>query len=236
MCTRCGSKRIRTARKLYQQVRKSGLFDQKLKMYCVNADLSGESEEIGRARVFPAGWLENASIWLHMEYKFMLELLRSGLYEEFFENFRNVLIPFLKPTQYGRSILENSSFLVSSMHEDSALHGQGFVARLSGSTAEFLHMWLYMNLGANPFTLDPKNELRLEFKPVLPGWLFSKKTSAITYVNASQEFEKFNCPPTVMPSSSWGAFWLFIIILSVMTLIKQKSRQSISRTRICRNP
>ena len=183
-----------TARKLYQQVRKSGLFDQKLKMYCVNADLSGESEEIGRTRVFPAGWLENASIWLHMEYKFMLELLRSGLYEEFFENFRNVLIPFLKPTQYGRSILENSSFLVSSMHEDSALHGQGFVARLSGSTAEFLHMWLYMNLGANPFTLDPKNELRLEFKPVLPGWLFSKKTSAITYVNASQEFEKIQLP------------------------------------------
>ncbi len=182
------------ARKLYREVRKSGLFDQKLKMYRVNADLSGESEEIGRTRVFPAGWLENASIWLHMEYKFMLELLRSGLYEEFFENFRSVLIPFQKPARYGRSILENSSFLVSSMHEDSALHGQGFVARLSGSTAEFLHMWLYMNLGPNPFTLGPKNELRLELKPVLPGWLFSKKASAITYMNASQELEKIQLP------------------------------------------
>ena len=85
-------------------------------MYKVNADLSGESWEIGRTRVFPAGWLENESIWLHMEYKFVLELLRCELYEEFYENFRSVFIPFLNPEQYGRSILENSSFLVSSAH------------------------------------------------------------------------------------------------------------------------
>ena len=183
-----------TARKLYNEVRESGLFDQKLKMYRVNDDLSAETEEIGRTRVFPAGWLENASIWLHMEYKFMLELLRGGLYEEFFENFRHVLIPFLKPAQYGRSILENSSFLVSSTHEDSALHGQGFVARLSGSTAEFLHMWLYMNIGAKPFTLGPQNELRLEFKPVLPGWLFSKKAGTINYQSVSGETETISLP------------------------------------------
>lgn len=182
-----------TARKLYQQIRESGLFDQKLKMYRVNADLSGESEEIGRTRIFPAGWLENASIWLHMEYKFMLELLRGGLYEEFFGNFRSVLIPFLKPARYGRSILENSSFLVSSTHEDSSLHGQGFVARLSGSTAEFLHMWLHMNTGGKPFVLV-NGELTLQLKPILPGWLFSRKTSAITYVNASQELEKIQLP------------------------------------------
>ncbi|MEK6537542.1 MAG: hypothetical protein AABZ46_00230, partial [Nitrospirota bacterium] len=182
------------ARKLYSEVRGSGLFDQKLKMYRVNADLSGEPEEIGRARVFPAGWLENGSIWLHMEYKFMLELLRGGLYEEFFENFRHVLVPFLKPARYGRSILENSSFLVSSTHEDSALHGQGFVARLSGSTAEFLHMWLYMNAGAKPFTLGPQNELQLEFKPVLPGWLFSKKAGTINYQSVSGETETIPLP------------------------------------------
>ena len=183
-----------TARKLYKEVRESGLFDQKLKMYRVNDDLSAETEEIGRTRVFPAGWLENASIWPHMEYKFMLELLRGGLYEEFFANFRSVMIPFLKPERYGRSILENSSFLVSSMHEDSALHGQGFVARLSGSTAEFLHMWLYMNIGAKPFTLGPQNELRLEFKPVLPGWLFSKKAGTINYQSVSGETETIFLP------------------------------------------
>ena len=53
-------------------------------MYKVNADLSKESDEIGRTRIFPAGWLENESVWLHMEYKYFLELLRCGLAKEFF--------------------------------------------------------------------------------------------------------------------------------------------------------
>ncbi len=39
---------------------------------------AGESEEIGRCRVFPRGWLENESIWTHMEYKFFLELIGKG--------------------------------------------------------------------------------------------------------------------------------------------------------------
>lgn len=33
---------------------------------------------------FTPGWLENESIWLHMEYKYLLELIRNGMYEEFF--------------------------------------------------------------------------------------------------------------------------------------------------------
>ena len=60
-------------------------------MYKVNADLSKETVDIGRTRIFPRGWLENESIWLHMEYKFMLELLRCGLYKEFYDNFENGL-------------------------------------------------------------------------------------------------------------------------------------------------
>ncbi|MBP7162296.1 MAG: hypothetical protein KBB26_02055, partial [Candidatus Omnitrophica bacterium] len=95
------------ARTLYRKLRKSPLYDRKLKMYKVNADLSGESEEIGRTRIFPPGWLENESIWLHMEYKYCLELLRNGLYDEFYETFRDILIPFQNPDQYGRSYLEN---------------------------------------------------------------------------------------------------------------------------------
>jgi len=165
------------AKNIYQKVRGSALFDKKLKMYKVNEDLSKETEEIGRTRIFPRGWLENESVWLHMEYKFLLELLRCGLYEEFYENFKNVLIPFLKPEQYGRSTLENSSFIVSSAHEDVSLHGQGFVARLSGSTAEFLHMWLIINLGLKPFGLDKKGKLTFTLDPILPGWLFTKKAS-----------------------------------------------------------
>ena len=104
-------------------------------------------EEIGRCRIFTPGWLENESVWLHMEYKYILELLKAGLYEEFYDNFKRVLIPFQDPRQYGRSILENSSFLVSSAFPDKRLHGNGFVARLSGSTAEFLEIWLKINSG-----------------------------------------------------------------------------------------
>ena len=169
------------AKVIYEQVKESPLFDKKLKMYKVNADLSKETEEIGRTRIFPRGWLENESIWLHMEYKFLLELLRNGLYEEFYENFKDTLIPFLAPEKYGRNILENSSFIVSSAHEDKNLHGRGYVARLSGSTAEFLHMWLLMNVGANPFSADAKGRVSLTFRPALPGWLFTKEESVVRF-------------------------------------------------------
>ena len=53
-----------------------------------NAPLKGEPHEIGRARAFTPGWLENESIWLHMEYKYLLGLLKAGLCEAFFEEFR----------------------------------------------------------------------------------------------------------------------------------------------------
>jgi hypothetical protein len=49
------------------------------------------------------------------------------------------------------------------------------VARLSGSTAEFLHIWLLMNMGLKPFALDAQGALTLRFAPLLPSWLFTKK-------------------------------------------------------------
>jgi len=159
---------------LYRAVRSSELFDRKLGMYRVNADISGETDEIGRTRIFPAGWLENGSVWLHMEYKYLLELLRGGLAKEFYTEIRRSMVPFLDPSMYGRSILQNSSFIVSSAHEDRNLHGRGFVARLSGSTAEFLHIWLLMNMGTKPFALDKEGLLTLTFKPLLPSWLFTQ--------------------------------------------------------------
>lgn len=165
----------REAREVFQAVRKSPLYDKKIGMYKVTAPLAGMPEEIGRCRVFTPGWLENESIWLHMEYKYLLELLKNGLYEEFFADFKQMLIPFQDPGRYGRSILENSSFLVSSCFSDARLHGNGFVARLSGSTAEFISIWLLMCMGKEPFYLDSEKKLCLEFKPILPGWLFSQK-------------------------------------------------------------
>ena len=181
------------ALKCYQTLRKTPLFDKKLKMYKVNADLSNQSSDIGRTRIFPRGWLENESIWLHMEYKYLLELLRVGLYEEYYETFQDILIPFLKPAQYGRSPLENSSFIVSSAHEDASLHGQGFVARLSGSTAEFLHMWLYMNVGKNPFYVD-NNKLCLAFQPVLAGWLFTAHETQVDYFHPKEGLQRITLP------------------------------------------
>jgi hypothetical protein len=153
-------------------------------------------EEIGRCRVFAPGWLENESIWLHMEYKYLLELLKSGLYKEFYADLKNVLIPFQKPQQYGRSILENSSFLVSSAFPDKKLHGNGFVARLSGSTAEFLEIWLKINAGMKPFFLNEKGELNLRFNPILDKWFFNKNGEynfnflsniKVTYFNPSRK-------------------------------------------------
>ncbi|MFH0941176.1 MAG: hypothetical protein V1840_04910 [Candidatus Omnitrophota bacterium] len=159
---------------IHKALRRSPLWDKKLKMYKVNASLANESFEIGRAKAFVPGWLENESIWLHMEYKYLIELLKNGLYDEFYEDFFRVLVPFQAPSVYGRSILENSSFIVSSVHPDKSLHGAGFVARLSGSTAEFIHMWLLMNVGPEPFFLDKAGALSLRLRPVLCGKLFAR--------------------------------------------------------------
>ncbi|MFN2108700.1 MAG: cellobiose phosphorylase, partial [Anaerolineae bacterium] len=161
------------ARAVYNHVKAGDLYDRKLGMYKVNASLADESQEIGRARAFTPGWLENESIWLHMEYKYLLEVLKAGLYDEFFADAQTALVPFLDPEVYGRSPLENSSFLVSSAHPDETLHSAGFVARLSGSTAEFLSIWNIMFFGEQPFSVED-SALHLTLRPVLPGWFFSK--------------------------------------------------------------
>jgi hypothetical protein len=156
------------ARQLHRKVYDSHLYDDKLGMYRVNASLADQPHDIGRARAFSPGWLENGSIWLHMSYKYLLELLRAGLYEQFFDELPKNLVPFMDPMVYGRSPLENSSFIVSSVHPDESLHGGGFVARLSGSTAEFLSMWQLMMSGPQPFIVKD-GQLQLALRPALPG-------------------------------------------------------------------
>ena len=107
-----------------------------------------------------------------MEFKYLLELLRAGLHDEFFAGLKTALPAFMDPEIYGRSVLENSSFIVSSAHPDPALHGNGFVARLSGATAEFLSLWVRMTAGPQPFRLMG-DSLVLDLRPALPGWLFT---------------------------------------------------------------
>mmetsp|Transcript_52127 Transcript_52127/g.156464 ORF Transcript_52127/g.156464 Transcript_52127/m.156464 type:complete len:1307 (-) Transcript_52127:86-4006(-) len=159
---------------IYERVRKSGLRDEDLQMYTISGSLKGQSYDMGRMMSFAPGWLENQSVWLHMSYKFYLQLLRGGLYEQFFEEMTSGgMLPFMQPSVYGRSVLECSSFIASSAFSDPSMRGRGFVARLSGSTAEFLSMWALMFLGPEPFFMDTKeNTLALQLKPALPLWLF----------------------------------------------------------------
>ncbi len=155
------------------RIKCSGLYDQTLRMYKINESLDGVSLEAGRAKAFSPGWLENESVWLHMEYKYLLELLKSGLYEEFSQAFHTAAVPFIDPARYGRSPLENVSFLASSANPDPARWGRGYVARLSGSTAEFLEMWQIMFFGKRPFRMTGEG-LALTFTPFIPEYLIPK--------------------------------------------------------------
>ncbi|MEI5907488.1 cellobiose phosphorylase [Bacillus spongiae] len=161
------------AREIYQKVRNSDLFDQGLKMYKTSVGLEKESHEIGRIKAFTPGWLERESNFLHMSYKYLLALLKSGLSEEYFTEIQTALIPFLDPKIYGRSTLENSSFIATSTNPDEKMHGRGFVARLSGSTAEFLSMWKVMMMGKELFQVK-EGKLTLTLSPILPKWLFNE--------------------------------------------------------------
>ena len=154
------------AKTLYQAVKKSELYDRKHKFYQTSVSLESESFEIGRLKAFTPGWLERESNFLHMTYKYLLGLLKSGLYNEFYEEMKTNLTCFMDPKVYGRSPLENSSFIATSSNPDPKKHGQGFVARLSGSTAEALSMAQLMFYGKDLFTYKD-DELIFKPKPIL---------------------------------------------------------------------
>jgi hypothetical protein len=168
------------ALKIYHGVRNSPLFDTELNMYKLNECLDNCPKEIGRARTFTRGWYENESVWLHMSYKYLLELLKAGLYEEFFTDAKTMFVPNMNPAVYGRSILENCSFIASSANPDQAVRGRGFVARLSGSTAEFIHIWNLLTIGAKPFYLKD-NKLKFRLEPVLPAEWFTTEINEIKW-------------------------------------------------------
>ena len=113
-----------------------------------------------------------------MAYKYYLELLRKGLHEEFFAEMRQGMLPFFNDTTYGRSILECSSFIASSSFEDPSVVGQGFLPRLSGSTAEFMSIWTLMMIGPSPFFINEDGNLVFGFKPSLPSWFLAPRAPA----------------------------------------------------------
>ncbi|GAA0358167.1 hypothetical protein GCM10008932_08600 [Alkalibacterium iburiense] len=168
-----------TVKEVYHKVKASDLYDQKLGMYKTSESIEKEPIELGRAKFFTPGWLENESVFLHMAYKYLLALLKTGLYDEFFEDIQTGLVAFTDPEVYGRSVLENSSFIASSANPDESIHGKGFVARLSGSTVEFLNMWVDMFIGSKPFTVE-EGALSFELKPVLPSYFFENHRVSFT--------------------------------------------------------
>ncbi|ACK41445.1 MULTISPECIES: hypothetical protein [Dictyoglomus] len=178
-------------REIMERIKQSDLYDKKLKMYKVNAPLDSAPLEIGRIKAFLPGWLENESIFLHLEYKYLLEILKAEEFEKFYEEMKNCLIPFMNPETYRRSIFENVSFIVSSRNPDPNLHGAGFSARLSGSTAEFYHMLLVMAFGKNPFYLDENNNLCFKPTPSIPDFLFTIKDEFVNYYGCGKEEKIF---------------------------------------------
>ncbi|MBP1754575.1 MAG: cellobiose phosphorylase [Firmicutes bacterium] len=186
-------RRFSAAKELYQKVRESELYDRKLGMYKTSVPIEHISMENGRIRAFTAGWLERESVFLHMEYKYLLSILRAGLYEQFYEEIKTAMVVFRDPAEYGRSILENSSFLASSMNPNESIHGRGYVARLTGSTTEVITMWIEMFMGDTLFTAK-EGELKLHFNPKLAEWMFDENGRVsftlfskckVTYVNPS---------------------------------------------------
>lgn len=177
MLAAAGAEDRKTAAEMCAKLKETDIYDRKLKMYKTSESIEALSMENGRVRAFTPGWLERESVFLHMEYKYFCGMLSAGLYDEFYEAIGDALIPYQNPAVYGRSILENSSFLASSVNPDPGVHGHGFVGRLSGSTAEMLSMWIGMFLGKGGF-LEENGRVMLRLEPVLAGRMFDQRGEA----------------------------------------------------------
>lgn len=166
-------------------VKASNLYDEKLHTYKTSVPLDDMSYELGRIRAFTPGWLERESNFLHMTYKYLLGLLKGGLYDVFFEEIKTNLVCFMDPEVYGRSTLENSSFIASSLNPNPNVHGRGFVSRLSGSTAEMLSIWHMMMFGKALFVYD--EVLKFTPQPILSANFF-KDGKVVTQLLSKIEF------------------------------------------------
>lgn len=181
--------------KMHKKIKKTDLYDKKLGLYKTSVDLDPQSLEMGRIRAFTKGWLERESCFLHMAYKYLWGLLKSELYDEFFEELNTGLVSFMDPEVYGRSVLENSSFIATSCNPDPQTHGRGFVSRLTGANVEFLSMWNAMMFGKNVFKYE-NGEISATFKPILSNKFFDSNdevsakfmsNTTVTYVNKNRK-------------------------------------------------
>ncbi len=166
---------------VYEAVRNSTLYDEKLEVYRMSGPLTEESVALGHITSWQPGWMDNEGISTTMALHYLLSLLQGGLAAEFYRDIKGHLAPFWTPAEYGRSIFENVSYIVSSAYPEKARHGQGLRPRLSSVSAEVMHMWTLMTAGPRPFTLSPQKELRFGLRPLLAGWMFTTHSVPFTY-------------------------------------------------------
>ena len=158
----------------YSLIYKSDLRDQKLGFYKTCEDIEDAPFEIGRVHAFTKGWLERECNFLHMCYKYLLGLLKAGLYERFYEEMKVNYVFNMDPYVYGRSPIENSSFIVPTCNPNKRMHGQGQFARLTGANAEVLDMFYLMFLGDKAFKME-NGELVFTPSPKLSKDFFDEK-------------------------------------------------------------
>ncbi len=157
----------------YRLIYESDLRDQKLGFYKTCADIEDAPFEIGRVHAFTKGWLERECNFLHMGYKYLLGLLKAGLYVDFYSEMKVNFVYNMDPYVYGRSPIENSSFIVPTCNPNKRMHGQGQFARLTGANAEILDMFYLMFLGEKAFSYD-EGELKFSPSPRLSKEFFDK--------------------------------------------------------------
>ncbi|RJX26628.1 MAG: cellobiose phosphorylase [Acholeplasma sp.] len=162
------------AKMIYQKIKQTDMYDEKLGLYLTSNPLDDETLEIGRARAFTKGWLEREACFMHMSYKYLISLIKSGLYEEYFTDMKTAMPPFMDPEIYGRSPLENASFIATSNNPNPKNHGRAFVARLTGTTSEAMTLMILMMTGKTLFTFEDQ-VLKFKIHPILTHDFFDQK-------------------------------------------------------------
>ncbi|MCD8194953.1 MAG: hypothetical protein LUD22_01470 [Coprobacillus sp.] len=156
----------------YKYIKESDLYDKSLGIYKTCAAIDDAPFEIGRVHAFTKGWLERECDFVHMAYKYLLGLLEAGYYDEFYTELKTNFVCYMDPSVYGRSPIENVSFIVPTCNPDSSRWGRGYFARLTGANSEVLNMSNIIFIGEHPFKLDTKGTLTFSLNPVLPSSFF----------------------------------------------------------------
>ena len=175
----------------YSAIKASALYDGKLHFYKTCAPIDEAPFEIGRVHAFTKGWLERECNFLHMDYKYLLGLLKGGFYEDFYSELPSNLVCFMDPEIYGRNPTEASSFIVPTCNPNQKNWGRGFFARLTGANAEFLNMLVLLFLGEKPFCVE-NGELVFAPKPKLSSSFFTKEGKVRFLLFGKTQFEISN--------------------------------------------